>query len=84
MTKKEQYAIPNTTSNSPSPSVQDPSPRESLSIKMSNDYMELQRLPTISSGWLADEDSDMNSEVHYYNFPLIRNAHSAPNILATF
>ena len=78
MSKREQqYSI--STSNSSNPSVQivqdDPSPRESLS-----NYMELRQLRTISSGWLADEDSD-ESPCHYYNFPVtIRNAHSDPNI----
>ena len=71
------------------------SPRESLSVfenddiygsmTQDNQYLELQqlqepqRLRSTSSGRNGDEDSNTDSEPHYYNF-LVARPHSAPNI----
>ena len=76
MSKEEIYEIPNTTYNCPIYSVD--STRESILDE--NDYLELQRLRTLSSGRFGDEDSDYNEEMLYYNFIAFRNAHSAPHI----
>ena len=43
------------------------SPRESL-LSDENEYLELRRLRTLSSGRYGDEDSDYNEEVHYYKW----------------
>ena len=66
------------------PPTDEVSPRESLLSSDSNEYLELARLRTLSSGRYADDDSDYN-DPHYYNFLSndLRNGHSAPQIWIT-